>query len=120
MSLFNIPEYVYNAAVNQVSANEEASTKNLANGSSDRLPPMYTPDSYLNISGKPSEVFTIDKGKERGTTFKINTGGYVFSCLFDTGAEISSMSKGTVATLELMGQFCSGQHCKWTKHGSYW
>ena len=34
-----------------------------------------------------SSVYTIDTGKTRGTTFKIDTGGYVFSCLFDSGAE---------------------------------
>ena len=48
-----------------------------------------------------SSVYTIDTGKSRGTTFKIDTGGYVFSCLFDSGALISCMNMETVATLSL-------------------
>ena len=51
-----------------------------------------------------SSVYTIDTGKTRGTTFKIDTGGYVFSCLFDSGAEISCMNMDTVATLGLTSQ----------------
>ena len=51
-----------------------------------------------------SSVYTIDTGKSRGTTFKIDTGGYVFSCLFDSDAEISCMNMETVATLGLMSQ----------------
>ena len=51
-----------------------------------------------------SSVYTIDMGKPRGTTFKIDTGGYVFSCLFDSGAEISCMNMETVATLGLTSQ----------------
>ena len=51
-----------------------------------------------------SSVYTIDTGKTRGTTFKIDTGGYVFSCLFDSDAEISCMKMETVATLGLTSQ----------------
>ena len=51
-----------------------------------------------------SSVYTIDTGKSRGTTFKIDTGGYVFSCLFDSSAEISCMNMETVATLGLTSQ----------------
>ena len=51
-----------------------------------------------------SSVYTIDTGKSRGTTFKIDTGGYVFSCLFDSGAEISCMNVETIATLGLTSQ----------------
>ena len=61
----------------------------------------YTPENYLS-SG--SSVYTIDTGRTRGTTFKIDTGGYVFSCLFDSGAEISCMNMETVATLSLTSQ----------------
>ena len=49
-------------------------------------------------------MFTINKGTERGTTFKIDTGGFVFSCLFDSGAEISCMNMDTVAALGLLGK----------------
>ena len=58
----------------------------------------------MNISGRPVEIYTINKGTERDTTFKIDTGGYVFSCLFDSGAEISCMNTETVAALGLIGQ----------------
>ena len=51
-----------------------------------------------------SSVYTIDTGKTRGTTFKIDTGGYVFSCLFYSGAEISCMNMETVSTLGLTSQ----------------
>ena len=49
-------------------------------------------------------MFTINKGTEQGTTFKIDTGGFIFSCLFDSGAEISCMNMDTVATLGLLGR----------------
>ena len=58
----------------------------------------------LNCGKDPSQVFTINKGTEQGTTFKIDTGGYVFSCLFDSGAEISCMNMDTVAALGLLGK----------------
>ena len=51
-----------------------------------------------------NSVYTLDTGKTRGTTFKIDTGGYVFSCLFDSGAEISCMKMEMVATLGLTSQ----------------
>ena len=65
---------------------------------------MYTPSEYLNCSNGSSQVFTINKGTEQGTTFKIDTGGFVFSCLFDSGAEISCMNMDTVAALGLLGK----------------
>ena len=49
-------------------------------------------------------MFTIDKGMARGTTFKIDTGGFVFSCLFDSGAEICCMNMDTLAPLGLLGK----------------
>ena len=36
--------------------------------------------------------------------FKIDAGGYIFSCLVDSGAEISCMNMETVATLGLTSQ----------------
>ena len=83
--------------------NGEASPNILGNPS-DWLPSVYTPGSYFNVSSKSAEIYTINKGKERGRMFKIYTGGYVFSYLFDSGAEISCMNMDTVATLSLMGQ----------------
>ena len=58
----------------------------------------------LNSGTDTSHVYTINTGKKRGTTFKIDTGGYVFSCLFDSGAEISCMNMETTARLGLLPQ----------------
>ena len=58
----------------------------------------------MNSGKDTSQVFTIDKGTVQGTTFKIDTGGFVFSCLFDSGAEISCMNMDTVVTLGLLGK----------------
>ena len=65
---------------------------------------MYSPSDYLDGSKGASQVFTINKGMARGTTFKIDTGGFVFSCLFDSGGEISCMNMDTVAALGLLGK----------------
>ena len=86
---------------------------------SDSLQKGYTQEDYLS-SG--SSVYTIDTGKTRGTTFKIHTDGYVFSCLFDSGAEISCMNMETVATLgltsQVMPQLYFSKYCKWRSYGS--
>ena len=66
------------------------------------LPTRYTPSDYLDGSKDTSQVFTINKGMAQGTMFKIDTGGFVFSCLFNSGAEISCMNMDTVATLQLL------------------
>ena len=47
-------------------------------------------------------MFFINQGRTRGTTFKIDTGGYVFSCLFDTGAKVSCMNVDTCTALGLL------------------
>ena len=49
-------------------------------------------------------MFIINNGTEKGTTFKIDSGEFVFSCLFDSGAEISCMNMDTVAALGLLGK----------------
>ena len=41
---------------------------------------------------------------KQGTLCSKDTGGYVFSCLFDSGAEISCMNMETVAALGLTSQ----------------
>ena len=56
------------------------------------------------VAKHTSQVFTINKGTAQGTTFKIDTGGFVSSCLFDSGAEISCMNMDTVAALGLLGK----------------
>ena len=53
---------------------------------------------------KNKEVLFIQTGSTKGTTFKINVGGLVFSSLFDTGAQVSYIKYDTVATLGLLSQ----------------
>ena len=65
---------------------------------------MYSPSIYLNSGTDSSNVYPINTGKKWGTTFKIETGGYIFSCLFNSGAEISCMNMDTIATLGLLGK----------------
>ena len=54
------------------------------------------------MPGLAKDVFFINQGRTRGTTFKIDTGGYVFSCLFDTGAKVSCMNMETCTALGLL------------------
>ena len=61
-----------------------------------------TPSTYFKTPGLAKEVFFINQGRTRGTTFKIDTGGYVFSCLFDTGAKVSCMNVETCTALSLL------------------
>ena len=56
----------------------------------------------MTTPGPAKEVFFINQGRTRGTTFKIDTGGYVFSCLFDTGAKVSCMNIETCTALGLL------------------
>ena len=72
---FNFPEDVYDSAWAQATGEEGSGS---SGDTSDWLQKGYTLENYLN-SG--SSVYTIDTGKSRGTTFKIDTGGYVFSWL---------------------------------------
>ena len=100
-NFFKIPEQLYDAAFTQVIS--EATPKN-PREEADWLPTRYTPSDYLDSGKDNSQVFTIDKGMAWGTTFKIDTGGFVFSCLFDSGAEISCMNMDTVTALGLLGK----------------
>ena len=66
-------------------------------------------------------MFFINQGRTRGTTFKIDTGGYVFSCLFDTGAEVSCMNVDTCTALGLLDSVSDTNTqvnmAKWPRHG---
>ena len=100
-NFFKIPEQLYDAAFTQVISE---STPKVLGKETDWLPARYTPSEYLNCGNGSSQVFTINKGMAQGTTFKIDTGGFAFSCLFDSGAEISCMNMDTVAALGLLGK----------------
>ena len=117
MSL-TFPEDVYDSAWAQVTGEEDpGSSGNISNS----LQEGYTPENYLSSS---SSVYTIDTGKTRGTMFKIDTGGYVFSCLFDSGAEISCMnmenSSHTWSDITDNTQFYFSKYCEWRSYGSCW
>ena len=61
--------------------------------------------SYKDSADQESkEVLFINIGSTKGTTFKIDVGGMVFSSPFDTGAQISCIMYDTVATLGLLSQ----------------
>ena len=66
-----------------------------------------------------SSVHTIDTGKTRGNTFKIDTGGYVFSCFFDSGAEISCMNMEMVAAFGLTSKITPGSISVNTANGDH-
>ena len=50
------------------------------------------------------EVFIINTGKTKGTTFKIKVRDLVFSSLFNTGAQVSCIKYDTVAEMGLLHQ----------------
>ena len=57
---------------------------------------------------KRKEVYFIQIGNTKGTTFKIKVNDYVFSSLFDTGAQVSCIKHDTVAALGLLHQISKG------------
>ena len=69
------------------------------------LPNHYGPANYGKSADQDNkEVFFIQTGSIKGTIFKINAGGLVFSSLFDTGAQVSCIKYDMVAALGLLGQ----------------
>ena len=113
MRVFKFPEDVYDSAWAQATGEEDPGS---SGDTSNWLQKGYTSENYLTSS---SSVYTIDTGKSRGTTFKIDTVGYVFSCLFDSGAEISCMNTETVATLGLMSQITPSSVAVNTANGDH-
>ena len=63
------------------------------------------------------EVFFINTGKTKGTTFKIKVKDLVFSSLFDTGAQVSCIKYDTVAEMELLLQISDSSTCIRTANG---
>ena len=53
-------------------------------------------NNYSNSAEeKEKEVYFIQTGNTKGTTFKIKVNDYVFSSLFDTGAQVSCIKHDT-------------------------
>ena len=63
------------------------------------------------------EVFIINTGKIKGTTFKIKVKDLAFSSLFDTGAQVSCIKYDTVAEMELLHQISESSTCIRTANG---
>ena len=69
------------------------------------LPSHYGPTNYgKSVDKDNKEVLFIQTGSTKGTTFKINVGGLVFSSLFDTGTQVSCIKYDAMATLCLLGK----------------
>ena len=60
---------------------------------------------------KEKEVYFIQTGNTKGTTFKIKVNDYVFSSLFDTGTQVSCIKHDTVAALGLLHQISESNTC---------
>ena len=56
------------------------------------------------------EVFVINTGKTKGTTFKIKVKDLAFSSFFDTGAQVSCIKYDTVSELDLLHLDLGKQH----------
>ena len=68
---------------------KEENTENLGNLQPDSK--NYGPENYgKNADKNNKEVLFIQTGSTKGTMFKINVDGLVFSSLFDTGAQVSA------------------------------
>ena len=63
------------------------------------------------------EVFIINTGKMKGTTFKIKVKDLAFSSLFDTGAQVSCIKYDTVSEMELLHQISDSSTCIRTANG---
>ena len=63
------------------------------------------------------EVFVINTGKTKGTTFKIKVKDHVFSSLFNTGAHVSCIKYDTVTEMGLLHQIPDSSTCIRTANG---
>ena len=57
------------------------------------------------------EVFIINTGKTKGTTFRIKVKDLAFSSLFDTGAQVSCINYDTVTEMGLLHQISDSSTC---------
>ena len=60
---------------------------------------------------KEKEIYFIQAGNTKRTTFKIKVKDYVFSSLFDSGAQVSCINHNTVASLGLLHQISDSSTC---------
>ena len=62
-------------------------------------------------SAAEKEVFFINTGNTKGTTFKIRVQDHVFSSLFNTGAQVSCIKYDTVTEMGLLHQISGSSTC---------
>ena len=63
------------------------------------------------------EVFVINTGKMKVTTFKIKVKDLAYSSLFDTGAQVSCIKYDTVSELDILHQISESSTCIRTANG---
>ena len=63
------------------------------------------------------EVFFINTGKTKGTTFKIEVKGLLFSSLFDTVVQVSCIKYDTIIEMDLLHQIVDSSTCIRTVNG---
>ena len=78
---------------------------------------MEGDNSKVSENTVEKEVFVINTGKAKGTTFKIKVKDLAFSSLFDTGAQVSCIKYDTVSELDLLHQVSESSTCIRTANG---
>ena len=78
---------------------------------------MEGDNSKVSGNTVEKEVFVINMGKTKGTTFKIKVKDLAFSSLFDTGAQVSCIKYDTVSELDLLHQVSESSTCIRTANG---
>ena len=78
---------------------------------------MEGDNSKVSENTVEKEVFVINTGKTKGTTFKIKVKDLAFSSLFDTGAQVSCIKYDTVSELDLLHQVSESSTCIRTANG---
>ena len=76
-----------------------------------------TETEEVSNSTVEKEVFVINTGKTKGTTFKIKVKDIAFSSLFNTGAQVSCIKYDTVSEMELLHQIADSSTCIRTANG---
>ena len=76
-----------------------------------------TKTEEVSNSTVEKEVFIINTGKSKGTSFKIKVKDLAFSSLFDTGAQVSCIKNDTLSELELLHQISESSTCIRTANG---
>ena len=104
---FGVTEDLMEKAATILSRNE--GTKKLGNSSA-WLAKNYK-DEEVGDSMVEKEIFFINTGKTKGTTFKIKVKDLVFSSFFNTGAQVSCIKYDTITEMGLLHQIADSSTC---------